>query len=302
MIIMKKILISGATGLVGKKLCKKLHERGYKVEILVRKKQEKDNFKSYLWDYEKEYIEDGALNGTFIFIHLAGATISNRWTEGYKKEIFNSRVESSEFIFKKMKQQNIFPEAVISSSATGFYGQITSEKIFSENDSPADDFLGNVCSAWEEKAWQFEKLGSRVVAIRTSTVLSDKGGALEVLRKPIDYNMGAVLGTGRQYFPWIHLDDLVNIYLKAVEDVSMSGAYNAAAPDFVDNEMLTKKLAAHLGKTIWLPNIPKFVIKAMLGEMSALALEGSRISSKKIEDAGFGFLYKDLNTALSDLL
>ena len=299
---MKKILISGATGLVGKKLSKKLHERGYKVEILVRSKDQESDFKSYLWNYEQGFLEEGALDNTYIFIHLAGATISKRWTESYKKEIYNSRINSAQFIYEQMQKQNIHPEAVISSSAAGIYGQTTSQTIFTEKDPAADDFLGKVCKDWEEKALQFRNLGSRVVCVRTSTVLSEKGGALEVLKKPIELNVGAVLGTGDQYFPWIHIDDLVNIYVKAVECVTIDGAYNASAPDFVTNKILTKTIADHLGKTIWLPNIPKFVIKTALGEMSVLALEGSRISPDKIINEGFNFAYERLDSALADVL
>ena len=299
---MKKILISGATGLVGKKLSKKLHERGYKVEILVRSKDQESDFKSYLWNYEEDFLEEGALDNTYIFIHLAGATISKRWTESYKKEIYNSRINSAQFIYEQMQKQNIHPEAVISSSAAGIYGQTTSQTIFTEKDPAADDFLGKVCKDWEEKALQFRNLGSRVVCVRTSTVLSEKGGALEVLKKPIELNVGAVLGTGDQYFPWIHIDDLVNIYVKAVECVTIDGAYNASAPDFVTNKILTKTIADHLGKTIWLPNIPKFVIKTALGEMSVLALEGSRISADKIINEGFKFAYERLDSALADVL
>lgn len=299
---MKKILISGATGLVGKKLSKKLHERGYKVEILVRSKDQESDFKSYLWNYEKGVLEEGGLDNTYIFIHLAGATISKRWTESYKKEIYNSRINSAQFIYEQMQKQNIHPEAVISSSAAGIYGQTTSQTIFTEKDPAADDFLGKVCKNWEEKALQFRNLGSRVVCVRTSTVLSEKGGALEVLKKPIELNVGAVLGTGDQYFPWIHIDDLVNIYVKAVECVTIDGAYNASAPDFVTNKILTKTIADHLGKTIWLPNIPKFVIKTALGEMSVLALEGSRISPDKIINEGFNFSYERLDSALADVL
>lgn len=299
---MKKILISGATGLVGKKLSKKLHERGYKVEILVRSKDQESDFKSYLWNYKKDFLEEGALDNTYIFIHLAGATISKRWTESYKKEIYNSRINSAQFIYEQMQKQNIHPEAVISSSAAGIYGQTTSQTIFTEKDPAADDFLGKVCKDWEEKALQFRNLGSRVVCVRTSTVLSEKGGALEVLKKPIELNVGAVLGTGDQYFPWIHIDDLVNIYVKAVECVTIDGAYNASAPDFVTNKILTKTIADHLGKTIWLPNIPKFVIKTALGEMSVLALEGSRISPEKIINEGFNFAYERLDSALADVL
>ncbi|WDF45787.1 TIGR01777 family oxidoreductase [Chryseobacterium sp. KACC 21268] len=299
---MKKILISGATGLVGKKLARKLFERGYQVEILVRSKPHNSDFRSYEWNYEKKFLEEGALDNTYIFIHLAGASISKRWTRAYKEEVYKSRVDSAQFIFDEMQKRKIYPEAVISSSAVGIYGQTTSQQIFTENDQPANDFLGNVCKDWEEKAFQFQELGSRVVCVRTSTVLSEKGGALGVLKKPIELNVGAALGTGDQYFPWIHIDDLVNIYVKAVEDVSMNGAYNASAPDFINNRELTKKIASHLDKKLWLPNIPKFIIKTVLGEMSVLALEGSRISSNKIENAGFKFQYNNLDAALSDVI
>jgi len=299
---MKKILISGATGLVGKKLARKLFERGYQVEILVRSKPQNSDFRSYEWNYEKKFLEEGALDNTYIFIHLAGASISKRWTKAYKEEVYKSRVDSAQFIFDEMQKRKIYPEAVISSSAVGIYGQTTSQQIFTENDQAANDFLGNVCKDWEEKAFQFQQLGSRVVCVRTSTVLSEKGGALEVLKKPIELNVGAALGTGDQYFPWIHIDDLVNIYVKAVEDVSMNGAYNASAPDFTNNRELTKKIASHLDKKLWLPNIPKFIIQTVLGEMSVLALEGSRISSNKIENAGFKFQYNNLDAALSDVI
>ncbi|KFC17962.1 TIGR01777 family oxidoreductase [Epilithonimonas lactis] len=299
---MKKILISGATGLVGKKIARKLFERGYQVEILVRSKPQNSDFRSYEWNYEKKFLEGGALDNTYIFIHLAGASISKRWTKTYKEEVYKSRVDSAQFIFEEMQKRKIYPEAVISSSAAGIYGQTTSQQIFTENDQHANDFLGNVCKDWEEKAFQFQELGSRVVCVRTSTVLSEKGGALEVLKKPIELNVGAALGTGDQYFPWIQIDDLVNIYVKAVEDVSMNGAYNASAPDFINNRELTRKIASHLGKKLWLPNIPKFIIKTVLGEMSVLALEGSRISSNKIENAGFKFQYNNLDAALSDVI
>lgn len=299
---MKKILISGATGLVGNKLARKLFERGYQVEILVRSKPQNSDFKSYEWNYEKKFLEEGALDNTYIFIHLAGASISKRWTKAYKEEVYKSRVDSAQFIFEEMQKRKIYPEAVISSSAVGIYGQTTSQQIFTENDQPANDYLGNVCKDWEKKAFQFQELGSRVVCVRTSTVLSEKGGALEVLKKPIELNVGAALGTGDQYFPWIHIDDLVNIYFKAVEDVSMNGAYNASAPDFINNRELTTKIASHLDKKLWLPNIPKFIIKTVLGEMSVLALEGSRISANKIENAGFKFQYNNLDAALSDVI
>ncbi len=298
---MKKILLSGASGLVGRKLAEKLKQNGYNVEVLVRRNSPSYGFKSYVWDYENNYLEKGALDNVHAFIHLAGARISKRWTIKNRLEIYESRIDSLEFIFEQMKAQNCHPETVITASAIGYYGQSTNNHIYTEDDLSGTDFLSFICSTWEDQVKQFEKLGVRTVAIRTAAVLSKTGGFVEEIKKPLQYNMGVILGNGKQYLPWIHIDDLVSIYIKALEDKSINGPYNASAPDYVDNRTFTKKLASRLHKLVLIPMVPKQVLKLTLGNMSTLVTEGSRISPQKIINKGFKFKFETLDDAISDL-
>lgn len=299
---MEKVLITGATGLVGKHLAETLSTKGYQVEILVRSKNNPLPYKSYVWDYTKNYIEEGALENASIIIHLAGANIGKRWTRKYQQELVDSRIDSVQFLFEQIKKQKNPLQTFISANGAGYYGQITTERIFDESNPNGTDFIGKLCFDWENKANQFEQLGCRVVSIRTATVLSAKGGALEMLTMPIKYRIGAVLGSGKQYFPWIHLNDLIELYVKAVMDETMQGAFNAAAPDHITNKELTYKLAKQLNRKIWLPHIPAFVLRLVLGRMAVIVLEGSRVSSEKIQKQGFHFKYDTIEKAFNDLI
>jgi uncharacterized protein len=301
--IMATILITGGTGLVGRFLCKKLKDKGYSVAILGRASQKNGETPTYSWDIDKNEIEKEAIESADYIIHLAGANIGDkRWTAKRKKIIIDSRVNTGRLIFDQIKTNKNRLKAFISASAIGYYGAITSDKIFSETDPPYGDFLGETCRQWEQLADNFEKLGIRTVKIRTGVVLTNQGGALAKIRMPINMGIGSAIGNGRQYMPWIHIDDLCGIYLKAIEDTEMSGAYNAIAPAHQTNRDFTKTLARILNKPFWFPNIPGIVMKIMLGEMSAILLKGSRVSSEKIIHAGYQFKFPDLESALVDLL
>jgi hypothetical protein len=193
-------------------------------------------------------------------------------------------------------------KAYITASGTGYYGAITSEKIFSEQDSAADDFLGQVCEKWEQIADKFSERGFRSVKIRTAVVLSNRGGALSKMLIPVKLGIGSAIGSGNQYFPWIHIDDLCNIYIKAIEDATMNGAYNAVSPEFLTNRQFTQTIARHLKKPFWFPPIPSWAIRILFGKMSQILLTGSRISAKKIQDSGFVFKYPKLQDALKQLI
>lgn len=299
-----KILVTGSTGLIGSALCELLTSKGYDVHVLVRFDDEKQQspYKAFKLDYDNNSIEDGALDGVDYVVHLAGAPIAMRWTKSYKKLVIDSRVISADIIHAEIEKQNIRLKAFVSASAVGYYGAIISEKIFVETDSPADDFLGKVCQAWEQKAQDFKNVADRVVMLRTSGVLSDKGGLLSELKEPISKNSGAPLGCGKQYVPWIHIDDMCAMYLQAIEDDTMSGAYNAATPEHITNKDLTKAVAKQLQKKLWFPNVPAFGLKIMFGEMANLILKGSRVSSEKILKQGFQFKFPKLEDALKDLL
>lgn len=300
---MKTILISGGTGLVGRHLCMKLEEKGYKVAILSRIKASASDTLTYTWDLNKWEIEKEAIETADYIIHLAGANIGDKkWTAERQQLIIDSRTQTGQLFFDKVKESNKKPKAFISASAIGYYGAVTSDKIFKEADPPAKDFLGNTCYLWEHATERFNGLGIRTVKIRTGVVLAKEGRALAKMIIPIKLGLGSALGNGRQYLPWIHIDDLCGIYIKAIEDIQMQGAYNAVAPDCKTNKDFTKTLAHVLNKAFWLPNVPAIVMKIMFGKMSEMLLKGSKISSGKIQTAGYTFLFPCLENALTDLL
>ena len=297
---MTSILITGGTGLIGKHLCNVLRSKGYNILILSRNKTNNPN--TYYWNISENYIDPKAIQKADYVIHLAGAGIADkRWTKKIKKELIDSRVKSANLLFSKIKTLNPNLKGFFSASGIGYYGAITSEKIFKETDVSGNDFLATVCKVWEEASNQFNSLNIRTVILRTGVVFSKKGGAFEKMSQPIKLGFGSPIGTGNQYIPWIHIDDLCNMYVEAIENNELNGIYNAVAPDYVTNEFLTKSIATILDKKAWLPNVPSFMLKLIFGEMAVILLEGSRVSAEKIKSTGFKFKYPFLLEALKDL-
>lgn len=300
---MLTILISGGTGLVGQHLSVKLREKGYRVAVLSRTSNKDIDIPAFAWDIEKNQIDREAIETADCIIHLAGAAIAEkRWTAKRKQLIIDSRVKSGQLIFDKVKENKNKLKVFISASAIGYYGAISTDKIFVETDPPANDFIGETCKLWERSADRFEGLGIRTVKIRTGIVLSKQGGALEKMVATVKMGIGSPLGSGKQYMPWIHIDDLCGIYIKALEDSQMKGVYNAVAPDHKTNMDYVKILARKLKKPLWLPNVPSIAIKIIFDSMSEIILKGSRVSSEKIKASGYKFLFPDLESALTDLV
>jgi uncharacterized protein (TIGR01777 family) len=300
---MATVLITGGTGLIGRHLSHLLKEKGYTVGILSRSGKQQSDFPVYYWDIDKQIIDPKAILSADFIIHLAGENIGEkRWTEERKKEIINSRILPTQLLFDAVTKSTHKPQAFISASAIGYYGAVTSEHIYTEQDSAANDFLGNTCRQWESEADKFEELGLRTVKIRTGMVLSPTGGVLAKMKLPLKMGLGTLFGTGAQYMPWIHIDDLCRIYLKAIEDVSMTGAFNAVAPESVSNRQFMQTLALAMHKEIRLHRIPAPVLKMALGSMSEILLEGSRVSAEKLISSGYDFYYPTLQQTLTDLL
>lgn len=297
----KTVLITGGTGLIGGHLCSKLNSKGFSVKLLSHRPGHTDSsFPVFKWDLKKRTIDPHALDGITHIIHLAGAGIADKpWTKDYKKEILESRVLSAELLFNALQQHKHQVEAVISASATGYYGDTGAMEV-SESSEPGQDFLSKVCLQWEKAIEEIGTLNIRTVSIRTGIVLTKEGGALPQLAFPVKLGLGAPLGEGDQYIPWIHIDDLVEIYIKALEDKTMRGPYNAVAPEPVTNAEITKALASVLHKPLWLPAIPGWILKIVLGEKADLILKGAKVSSK-IESAGFRFIYPHLKKALGNI-
>jgi uncharacterized protein len=299
---MAKVLITGGTGLVGTHLGRKLQEFGYEVAILSRTKSNENKIQTYFWDYDKNEIDKDAINTSDYIIHLAGTNLGEkRWTSKRKQLIFDSRIKSAELIYNILDKGNNRLRAFITASAIGYYGAITYVKIFNETEPPADDFLGQTCKTWEQVANKFTNIGIRTVKIRTGIVLAKQGGVLPKIIIPIKLGIGSAIGDGDQYFPWVHIDDLCSIYIKAIEDTQMIGAFNAVAPEHITNKQFIETIARYLDKPLWFPKIPAIAIKVILGKMSEMILNGSRISSDKIRNSGFVFRYPNLESALEQL-
>jgi len=250
----------------------------------------------------KNEIDIKAFQTAHCIIHLAGENIGEkRRTAIRKQQIIDSRVKPIGLILNYLKDAVIKPECFISASATGYYDSNLIDKIFDESASAAKEFLGETCRKWEQAADSISDLGIRTVKIRTGVVLSAKSGAFAKMTVPVKLGIGSPLGSGKQYMPWIHIDDLCDVYIKAIEDVKINGAYNAVSPEHVTNKEFTKNLAHVLHKPFFLHAVPAFVLKALFGQMSEILLKGNRVSSEKLQNAGFIFQFPKLENALKNI-
>lgn len=298
----KNILITGASGLIGTRLTEWLINQGYTVAHLGRTRRN-TGVPSFTWNVEQKKIDDAAFDNIDSIVHLAGANIgAKRWTKKYKREILESRTLSTRLLAEALAKRKHRVRTFISASATGYYGFEHPEKIFTEEDGPGDDFLANVTRQWEHEVSGIASLGIRVVVLRFGVVLSKQGGVLEKLSRPVKWFAGAPLGSGDQYISWIHIDDLCRIIAKAIEDEGVNGVYNAVAPETVTNREMIRTIAKVLHRPILLPPVPGFLLKLLLGEMGSLVLEGSRVSSEKIQRTGFVFRYNTLGKALEAII
>lgn len=300
---MKRVVISGGTGMIGSHLSKLLDGEGFEVVHLTRKVREGGQYRSYMWDPRQGYCDPDAFREGDAIIHLAGANIGARpWTRARRREIISSRTSTAELLYRSSAGSGVIPSVFVTASGISIYGSATTEKVYREDDPPAGDFLAQTCRLWESAADPFAAAGARVIKIRTAVVLAPSGSALSKLTLPAKAGLIVRLGSGRQYFPWIHIDDLCRIYLKAVSDVTMTGTYNAAAPDHITHEMLMAEVARQKRLPVFLPRIPGWVLKIILGEMSSVLIAGSRISSDRLMDSGFVFSYPEIARALRDCL
>jgi uncharacterized protein (TIGR01777 family) len=298
---MKTILITGGSGLIGRKLSRLLVEKGYKVIWLSRERYVKADIPRYRWDYRRNEIEKEAVELADIIVHLAGSNIGeDSWTRQKKQDIVESRVQTAQILLDTIKSMDKRPEAFISASAIGYYGLKITNNLYSEEDpSTENDFLSRTCRKWENAALRFqEELNIRTVVLRTGFVISKNSDAFRKMVLPTRFGLGAPIGSGRQYLTWIHIDDLCRMYLKAIEDTDMKGVYNAVSPEFISNADFMHTLAKVMKRPFFMPHVPSFLMRLILGEASGMVLGGSRISSRKIQDAGYEFQYDTSEKAM----
>lgn len=317
---METVLITGGTGMIGSELGRALLQRGYRIIILTREKEQqpaKENTRYAQWDIERQTIDAGAIRDADHIIHLAGAGVADkRWTAKRKQEIVDSRVKSGELLVKALQQYPNKIKTIVSASAIGWYGpdDIVPPRGPAGSQSPADnlhpfteyapaynDFLGQTCRQWEAALEPVTVMGKRFVKLRTGIVLSRHGGALAAFKKPLKFGFATILGNGKQVMSWIHIDDLVEIYIMALTNEQMKGPYNAVAPNPVTNKELVKTLAKSRNRFYIPIYVPSFVLKLVLGEMSIEVLKSATVSSDKVEKAGYSFKYPAIDSALRSL-
>ncbi|MFZ9660491.1 MAG: TIGR01777 family oxidoreductase [Chitinophagaceae bacterium] len=315
---MSTVMITGGTGLIGSALSSMLVESGYNVIILSRNPLETAKANRYQqtahafrsngnlfysrWDIEKKYIDPAALKEADHIIHLAGASVAaKRWTATTKREILESRTKSGELLVEVLKNTQNKVKTIVSASAIGWYGPDKGTP-FVEEDPFSNDFLGQTCEKWESSILPLEELGKRLVRFRIGIVLSNEGGALKEFRKPLRFGVAAVMGNGSQMVSWVHIQDLCRAYMMAIENSSLSGVFNLVAPNPVSNRELTITLAEQIAGGRYIPfKVPSTLLKLILGEMSVEVLKSATVSSKKLSQEGFQFMFPTINSAIQDL-
>ncbi|MDI9257166.1 TIGR01777 family oxidoreductase [Flavobacterium sedimenticola] len=297
------ILVTGATGLIGCELVKKIHEKNHTVHYLTTSKTKivnQPHYKGFYWNPSQGKIDENCIYGVDVIIHLAGANIAKRWTSAYKQVIIESRTLSGDLLFNLVKKVPNQVKQIISASGTAIYPE-SFTVMYDENTTEKEDsFLSHVVQKWEASVNPFRVLGIKVCTLRTGIVLANHGGALPEMVKPIKAGLGAVMGSGKQMQSWIHINDLVALYVYALEH-QWEGVYNAVSPNPVNNQQLTKAIAFVLHKPLWLPAVPQFVMKLLLGEMSYLLFSSKYLSAQKALDAGFQFQHPEIKEAIAHL-
>jgi uncharacterized protein (TIGR01777 family) len=303
---MASVIIGGGTGLVGTALSGLLTSQGHSVIILTRDPQVHRNTSSIRyahWDPEKQIICEDAVREAQYIVQLAGAgVVDRRWTAARKQEIRESRIKSSDLVVKALREIPNQVEAVVSASATGWYSESDALQHV-ETDPPDPGFLGETCRLWEAHIQPVTEMGKRLVILRSGIALSNAGGALPEFKKPVRFGIAAILGSGRQVIPWIHLDDLCRLYAEALFNPHWSGAYNAVAPQPVSNKTLMTELGSRMKRSFYIPvPVPGFLLRFLLGEKSTEVLKSNNVSCDKVKKQGFQFIYPTLDAALRDLL
>jgi len=297
----KTVLITGATGTIGKLLIPLLYKNGYTIHVLSRRNIEIQNAKVFLWDVNEMKADSAAFQNINYIIHLAGEGIADkRWTEVRKQQIIDSRVNSVKLLNKCVTDNKLKLEKFVSASAVGYYGADASDKFYNEDDVAGNDFLADCCKKWEAASDTFLN-NCPVVKIRLGVVLDRNSGAFPKLILPIKYGVASALGSGNQPLPWIHVNDVCNVFLSALVNDEMIGIYNAVSTDYQTNKSFTSIAAKVIQRPYFLPNVPAFILRIAFGELSDTFLKGQKVYPQRLINKQFSFEFETLESAIKDL-
>ena len=302
----KRIVVTGATGLIGRKLVRALIQRGDNVIVFSRDAEKAKSFfpkamESVEWNYQHPEQWKYKIENSDAVVHLAGVNLfAKRWNDEFKKSIIESRQVSTMNLADAIKSCDKKPEVFISASGIGYYGDC-GETVLNENSAKGNDFLADVCEVWENESVNVEESGVRSVQIRTGLVLSTEDGALKQMLPPFKFFIGGYLGNGKQWASWLHIDDIVEIYLHAIDNSSLTGSLNASSPNPIRMKEFAQTLARVLHRPSLFP-VPKFILRLVVGEASEVVLASQRIDVKKLVESGYKFKFEILEDALRYLL
>ncbi|MBP1619161.1 MAG: hypothetical protein H6Q14_2988 [Bacteroidetes bacterium] len=301
----KTILLAGGSGFVGQQLTNYFADKGYTLHILTRtqdpSKLNRDNLRFFYWNPQKRIIDKGAFKDVNTIFNLSGANIGEkRWTEDRKREIVDSRITSTRLLFETVKDNQLKVEKIVSSSAIGYYGMLTSKEIFQESSPAGNDFLANVCIAWENEALKFQEIGTKVIILRKGVIIGN-GGVYARLAPLAKLGINTSLGSGKQFMPWIDISDLTRLYEFILAHPEVEGVYNAVSDEYLTMKKFAHDLAKSVNKPILTPAAPAFLIRIILGEMADMLLCGSRVSNEKLKNTGFQFQYPEIHESFNDL-
>jgi len=299
---MKEVLIAGGSGLIGSRLSEILLKAGYNVSILTRGKliTPVNNIKQYAWDSENGILPNEAILNADYVVNLAGATIGKRWTKAYKQELIDSRVKPTQLIVEKLNTLPHHVMSLLNISAIGYYGN-NSDHIFDEKSPSNNEFISKICQEWERAAEQLERYKAKLFILRIATVVSERGGAVPQMAIPVKLFAGSGLGSGQQSFPWVHIDDLCHAIFWCMENPGKADIYNVASPETTTNIEFVKAIAKHFKRPVFMPNVPGWALKLILGEFADSIIGSIKVSSAKIQDSGFRFKFPEIIDAIEDI-
>jgi uncharacterized protein len=300
-----KIFMTGGTGFLGIALAQSFIEQGYAVTILSRSAGKNDRLPPRVSVIAADPTKKGAWQQEAaahdVIVNLAGASIFHRWSKEYKEVMRRSRIDTTRNLVESLAAPGRTTKLLLSASAVGYYGSRGDEEL-DEASQPGNDFLAGLCREWEAAAAEAEQYSIRVVRCRFGIVLGEGGGAFDKMLPAFKLGLGSPLGSGRQWFSWIHRQDLIRIFLFLLKNAELTGPVNCTAPNPVPNREMTELLGKALHRPVFMPRIPSFLLKSALGDLGAVVLESQRVLPRKLEAAGFLFEYPEIRKAFADLV